>query len=131
MKAKTYNTLEESECRLYGERVKTFNHIISKFCKREEKEHQKGHNWVGKVIYWELCKRLKFNLADKLYMIKNSQLLWNTNGSPRGCHRGAMVKAMDWGIVVSEFVLQSRYYVPFRAYTLGKCMNPLILQAVG
>ena len=36
-----------------------------------------------------------------------------------------MVKAMDCGIVVSEFVLQSRYYVPFRANTLGKCMNPL------
>ena len=28
----------------------------------------------------------------------------------RGCPRGVMVKAMDCGIVVSEFVLQSRYY---------------------
>ena len=37
-----------------------------------------------------------------------------------------MVKAMDCGIVVSEFVLQSRYYVHFRANTLGKGMNPLI-----
>ena len=27
-----------------------------------------------------------------------------------GCPRGVMVKAMDCGIVVSEFVLQSRYY---------------------
>ena len=32
--------------------------------------------------------------------------------------RGVMVKAMDYGIVVSEFVLQSRYYVHFRANTL-------------
>ena len=31
------------------------------------------------------------------------------------------------GIVVREFVLQSRYYVHFRANTLGKGMNPLIL----
>ena len=38
-----------------------------------------------------------------------------------------MVKAMDYGIVVREFVLQSRYYVNFRANTLGKGMHPLIL----
>ena len=38
-----------------------------------------------------------------------------------------MVKAMNCGIVVREFVLQSRYYVHFRANTLGKGMNPLIL----
>ena len=38
-----------------------------------------------------------------------------------------MVKAMNCGIVVREFVLQSRYYVHFRANTLGKVMNPIIL----
>ena len=45
----------------------------------------------------------------------------------KGCPRGVMVKAMNCGIVVREFVLQSRYYVHFRANTLGKGMNPLIL----
>ena len=48
-----------------------------------------------------------------------------------GCPRGVMVKAMDCGIVVREFVLQLRYYVHFRANTLGKGMNPLILPAMG
>ena len=48
-----------------------------------------------------------------------------------GCLRGVMVKAMDCGIVVREFVLQSRYYVHFRANTLRKGMNPLILPAMG
>ena len=48
-----------------------------------------------------------------------------------GCPRGVMVKAMDGGIVVREFVLQSDYYVHFRANTLGKGMNPLILPAMG
>ena len=32
------------------------------------------------------------------------------------------------GIVVREFVLQSRYYVHFRANTIGKGMNPLSSQ---
>ena len=38
---------------------------------------------------------------------------------------------MDCGIVVSEFVLQSRYYVHFRTNTLGKGMNTLTLPAMG
>ena len=42
-----------------------------------------------------------------------------------------MVKAIDREIVVSEFVLQSRYYVHFRVNTLAKGMNPLILPAMG
>ena len=42
-----------------------------------------------------------------------------------------MVKAMDFGIVVCEFKLQSRYYAHFRANTFGKGMNPFILPAMG
>ena len=49
----------------------------------------------------------------------------------RGCPRGVIVKAMDCEIVVRKFVSQSRYYVHFRANTLGKGMNPLILPAMG
>ena len=45
--------------------------------------------------------------------------------------RGAMVKALDCGVVVSEFVLPSRYYVHFQANTLGRGMNPLIHPAMG
>ena len=45
----------------------------------------------------------------------------------KGCPRGVMVKAMDCGIAVSEFVLQTRYYVNLRTNTLGKGMNPLSL----
>ena len=48
-----------------------------------------------------------------------------------GGPRGVMVKAMDCGIKLSEFVLQSHYYVHFQANTLGKGMNPLILPAMG
>ena len=44
---------------------------------------------------------------------------------------GVMVNAMDCGIVVNEFVLQSHYYVHFRANTLGKGINTLILPAMG
>ena len=49
----------------------------------------------------------------------------------KGCPRGVMVKAMDYGIEVREFILQSLYYVHFQVNTLGKGMNPLILPAMG
>ena len=42
-----------------------------------------------------------------------------------------MVKAMDCGIVRSEFVLQSCYYIHFQANNIGKGMNPLIFPAMG
>ena len=47
-----------------------------------------------------------------------------------GCPRGVMVKAMHSGIVVREFVLQSRNYDHLRTNTLGKGLNPLILPAM-
>ena len=60
-----------------------------------------------------------------MYFILKKKKKWGV------CPRGVMVKAMDCGIVVCEFVLQSRYYVHFWANTLGKGMNPLILPAMG
>ena len=43
-----------------------------------------------------------------------------------GGSRGVTVKATDSGILVSEFVLQSRYYSHFRVNAFRKGMNPLI-----
>ena len=66
--------------------------------------------------------------SSKLLCISTHRGLFKYQRLPfRGCPRGVMVKAMNCGIVVREFVLQSCYYVHFRANTLGKGMNPLIL----
>ena len=61
-----------------------------------------------------------------IFVLKENELK-NTGG----CPRGVMVKAMDCGIVESNFELQSRYYIHFRTNTLGKDMNSLILPAMG
>ena len=54
------------------------------------------------------------------------------SGSRRSWGGGVlMVKALDCGIVVSEFELESRYYVYFRTNTLGKGINPLTRPAMG
>ena len=62
-------------------------------------------------------------------MIRNSQeSIYALKSTGGGCPRGIMVKAMDCGIVVSEFVLQLYYYVHFQANTVGKGMSPLSSQ---
>ena len=48
----------------------------------------------------------------------------------RGCPCSVMVKALDCGIVVREFELQSRHYIHFRTNTLGEGMNLLILPSM-
>ena len=67
---------------------------------------------------------------NKLILIIILNLYYEVFNSNLGCPRGIMVKATDCRIVVNEFELQSRYYVHFRANTLGKGMNPIINPAM-
>ena len=53
-------TQQNSRCRLCSDRDETINHIISECSKLSQKEYKTRHDWVGKVIHWELCKMLKF-----------------------------------------------------------------------
>ena len=89
---------------------------------------------------FQLCKRKPITCVEgrwnnrrerlgvmKLYRYRYPLTARTKTESYLRCPRGVMVKAMNCGIVVREFVLQSRYYVHFRANTLGKGMNPLIL----
>ena len=41
------------------------------------KEYKSGHDWVGKVIHWELCKKLNFDHSTKWYMHKPESVLEN------------------------------------------------------
>ena len=52
---------------LCGERNETVNRIVSKSSKLSQKEYKNWHDWVGKVIYRELCKRLNFEHTTKWY----------------------------------------------------------------
>ena len=35
------------------------------------------HDWVGKVIHWELCQKLKFDHTNKWYMQNQESTLEN------------------------------------------------------
>ena len=77
VKARIDNTQQNSKCRLCGDRDETINHIISECSKLTQKEYKDRHDWVGKVIHWEMCKKLKFDHADKWYMHNPAPVLEN------------------------------------------------------
>ena len=68
IKARIDKTQQNSNCSLCGDRDETINHIISECCKIAQKEYKTRHDWMGKVIHWELCKKLKFDHTNKWYM---------------------------------------------------------------
>ena len=65
----------------------TINHIINECSKLAQREYQARHDWVGKVIHWEMCKKFKFDHTNKWYMhnpapvLENAshKLLWDFN----------------------------------------------------
>ena len=61
---KTNNTQKNSKCKLWGDRNGRVNHTISEFSKMTLREYKSRHDWVEKVIHWELCKRQKFGNDD-------------------------------------------------------------------
>ena len=70
IKVKNDNMQQNSKCRLCRDRDERVYHIISECSKLAQKEYKTKHDWIGIVIHWELCKRLKFHNNTKGYMHK-------------------------------------------------------------
>ena len=51
------------------------NHVISECSKLAQKEYKTRHDWMGKVIHWELYKKLNFDHANKWYMHNTESVL--------------------------------------------------------
>ena len=87
IKARIDKTQQNSECRLCSDRDETINHIIGECSKLAQKEYKARHDWIGKVIRWEMCKKFKFDHTNKWYMhnpapvLENDthKLLWDFN----------------------------------------------------
>ena len=45
--------------------------------KNSNNEYKTRHDWVGKVIHWELCKKFKFDHTNKWYMHNPASVLEN------------------------------------------------------
>ena len=65
IKVRIDKTQQNSKYRLCSERDETINHIISESSKLVQKEYKARHDWVDKVIHWEMCKKFKFDHVNK------------------------------------------------------------------
>ena len=88
IKTRIDKTQKNSKCKLCSDRDETINHIISECCKLAQKGYKARHDWVGKVIHWEMCKKFKFDHTNKWYIMHNPppilendthKLLWDFN----------------------------------------------------
>ena len=77
IKARVDKKQQNSKCKLCGDRDETINHIISECSKLAQKKYKARHDWVGKVIHWEMCKKFKFDHANKWYMHNQAPVLEN------------------------------------------------------
>ena len=76
-KARIDKTQQNSNCRLCSDGDETINHIISECGKLAQKEYKTRHDWVGKVIHWEMCKKFKLDRTNKWYMHNPAPVLEN------------------------------------------------------
>ena len=63
IKARINKMQQNSKCRLCDD--ETNRHIISECSKLAQKSYKTRHDWVGNVIHWKLCKKLKFDHTNK------------------------------------------------------------------
>ena len=88
---------QSSNCRLCGDRDETINHIISECSKLAQKEYKARHDWVGKVIDWEMRKKFKIDHTNKWYM-----------------HNPAHVLENDTHKLIWDFNIQTDHLIPVR-----------------
>ena len=77
IKARVDKTRKNSKCWLSSDRDETINDIISECSKLVQKEYKTRHDWVGKVIHWEMCKKFKLDHTIKWYMHNPAPVLKN------------------------------------------------------
>ena len=77
------NTQQNRKWRLYGDRDETIDHIIGEYSKLAQLEYKTRHDWVGKVIHWEMCKKFKLDHTNKWYMHNPAPVLENNTHKVR------------------------------------------------
>ena len=77
IKVRIDKTQQNSKCRQCSDREEAINHIISGCSKLAQKEYKARHDWMGKVINWEMCKKFQFDNANKWYMQNLAPVLEN------------------------------------------------------
>ena len=58
---------EDSRCRICCKADESINHLLSECNKMTQKEYTRRHDWMGKKIHWEVCRKYGMNMSHKQY----------------------------------------------------------------
>ena len=97
IKTRIDKTQQNSRCWLCGDRDETINHIISECSKLAQKEYKARHDWIGKGIHWEMCRKFQFDHTNKWYI-----------------HNPAPVPENDSRKLLWDFNIQTDHLIPVR-----------------
>ena len=67
VKAKIDKTQEDSTCRMCGKAEESINHLLSECSKMAQKEYKRRHDWIGRKIHWEVCRKYGLDTKDRWY----------------------------------------------------------------
>ena len=68
IKVKIDKAQAESKCRFYGKVVdETVRHIVCEYPMLAQREYKRRHDWVGRKIHWEVCRKISFDVNEKWY----------------------------------------------------------------
>ena len=77
IKAKIDKTQAESKCRLCGKVDETVRHIVCKCPMLAQSEYKSRHDWVGRKIHWEICRKSGFDVNEKWYKHEPEKVVEN------------------------------------------------------
>ena len=87
--------------KLCCDRDEAIDQIINEYSKLAQKEYKTKQELMGKVIHWELCKKLKFDSTTRWYMRNSESFLKNET------HK-----------ILWDFKIQTDYLIPTRRSNL-------------
>ena len=67
VKAKIDKSQEDSKCRMCGKADESISHLLSECSKLSQKEYKRRHDWMGKKIHWEVCRKYGLEAKAKWY----------------------------------------------------------------
>ena len=77
IKAKIDKIQAESKCRFCGKVNETLKHIVCECPMLAQREHKRRHDWVGRKIHWEVCRKICFDVNEKWYKHEPEKVVEN------------------------------------------------------
>ena len=96
-KGKKRQDSDESKCRLCGKVDETVRHIVCECPMSAQKEYKRKHDWVGRKMHWEVCRKIGIDVNEKLY-----------KHEPQKVRKNDSWKILWYNTIQTDYVIEAR-----------------------